>query len=120
MLYRLMFLVMLLLTSYAYTQQTTRIIEPQKENISSFAIVIDNETFQKTEKEVLEYRNAVEDDGLSTYILINDWKSPELIREEVIKLYEDESSRPHSLEPHRLFRLNKWQEADEKLERLNE
>jgi hypothetical protein len=38
----------------------------------------------------------------------------------LLKLYEDEWNRPRPLEPNRLFRINKWQEADEKLERINE
>jgi hypothetical protein len=38
----------------------------------------------------------------------------------LLKIYEDESNRPCPLEPNRLFRINKWQAADEKLERINE
>lgn len=63
-------------------------INPIKSHPSSFAIVIDKDTFDKTKDAVLAYRDAVELDGLSSFILVNDWKNPEDVKLELQKLYK--------------------------------
>ena len=84
---RMMFVLMIFIISNLLSQSSIRIIQPEKENPASFAVIIDRETFDKTENEVLAYRDAVESDGLSTYILINDWTSPDQIKSEIVDLY---------------------------------
>ncbi|MGE5401241.1 MAG: HEAT repeat domain-containing protein, partial [Ignavibacteriales bacterium] len=64
--------------------------KPTQDHPTSFAIVIDEETYHEAKDAVLAYRDAVENDGLSTYILINDWKNPDEIRSEIIKLYNQQ------------------------------
>lgn len=61
--------------------------KPNKEHATSFAIIVDEKTYDKTKDAILAYRDAVEDDGLSTYVLVDDWKSPDAIKEEILKLY---------------------------------
>ena len=63
------------------------VIKSQKQYESSFAIVIDKDTYNRIENAVTEYRNSIENDGLSVFILINEWKSPDEIKSELIKLY---------------------------------
>ncbi len=65
----------------------TRIYPPLKKSSSAFAIVIDTETLQKTEAAVMIYRDAVESDGLATYIVADNWETPDQVREEILKLY---------------------------------
>jgi hypothetical protein len=71
--------------------QNISLIKPTKKNASSFAIVIDNTTFDKISKSVYEYRDAVQNDGLSTYILKGDWTNPDLLRDNLKKLYKRDS-----------------------------
>ncbi|MCK4716616.1 MAG: HEAT repeat domain-containing protein, partial [Candidatus Marinimicrobia bacterium] len=63
-----------------------RIIQPVLKNPGHFAIIIDTESFQKTEKAVLAYRDAIESDGLSTFILINGWSNPMEVRKSIVEL----------------------------------
>lgn len=64
-----------------------RIIKPSISGKTSFAIFIDSLTFEKTSEAVIKYRNAIEKGNLPTFVLINNWKSPEEIKKEIIKLY---------------------------------
>jgi len=75
----------LLAFTSAYSQQ---IISPVKKHKSSFAIIIDRETFSKTDSAVFIYRDAVENDGLSVFILIKNWTNPDEIKAAVHKLYK--------------------------------
>ncbi|MDP4191230.1 MAG: HEAT repeat domain-containing protein [Bacteroidota bacterium] len=61
--------------------------KPRQEHATSFAIIIDKETYDNAENAVNAYRDAVENDGLSTYILISQWKTPDEIKAEILKLY---------------------------------
>ncbi|HCK98972.1 MAG TPA: HEAT repeat domain-containing protein, partial [Candidatus Marinimicrobia bacterium] len=63
-----------------------RIIQPVLKKPCHFAIIIDTESFQKIEKAVLAYRDAVEADGLSTFIYINNWSNPMEVRNTIIEL----------------------------------
>jgi hypothetical protein len=61
--------------------------KPVKKNPTSFAIIVDKVTYDRIGSAVDTYRDAVENDGLSAYILINNWKNPDEIRSEILKLY---------------------------------
>ena len=74
----------LILTSLLHAN--TKLIQPVQSHQSSFAIVIDSTSFSRTEEAVLAYRNSIEIDGLSTYILIADWKSADAVRSEIVRL----------------------------------
>ena len=52
---------------------------------TSFAIVVDTETYNRVNKAIDAYKKSIENDSLSTYILIDDWKQPDNIRAELIK-----------------------------------
>jgi hypothetical protein len=55
---------------------------------NSFAIVIDDVTYEKTHQAVEKYRRAVEHDGLKTYLLKNKWSCPQEIRDSLVALYK--------------------------------
>lgn len=60
---------------------------PAKKGLpTSFAIITDNATYQHTRPAMMRYRDAVEADGLSTYIVRDDWKSPSEVRQAIAEL----------------------------------
>lgn len=54
---------------------------------TSFAIVTDRATYDATRPAMLRYRDAVEADGLATYIIHDNWTSPTQVREAIKDLY---------------------------------
>lgn len=66
--------------------QDVRIVKPTSRHGNAFAIVIDAQTFEKTRTQVYDYRDALQEDGLRTYIISGDWTSPDQIRGELVKL----------------------------------
>lgn len=63
-------------------------IKQQKKNDNSFAIIVDDKTYENCKAAILKYRDAVENDGLSTFILIDKWETPEIVKSEIIRLYK--------------------------------
>ena len=63
--------------------QTVTVDKPTAKAGNDFAIVIDNVTYEHTAESVLAYRDALQDDGLSTWILRADWQSPDQVREQL-------------------------------------
>jgi len=57
------------------------------ENIRSFAVIIDQQTYNKTQDAVKAYAEALNKDGLKTELIVNDWKNPDQVKAEIIKLY---------------------------------
>ena len=64
-----------------------RIEKPRSRQATSFAIVIDDLTYDRCAEAVRLYRDALEKDGLSTYILSDRWETPDQVRSELRKLY---------------------------------
>ncbi len=64
-------------------------IEPplSKAHGTSFAIVIDKDTYARAREEVLAYRSSLEARGLAAYIVSDNWERPEQIRDVLKKLY---------------------------------
>lgn len=56
-------------------------------NPVAFAIITDNATYEATAGAMHNYRDAVEADGLSTYIVRDNWQSPTEVREALKDLY---------------------------------
>ncbi len=66
-----------------------RFIKPNHSAPSAFAIIVDKTTFQHTSAAILAYRDAVERDGLATWVVMDDWSDPEQIRTVAKKLYAE-------------------------------
>lgn len=64
-------------------------IRPKVKTSTAFAIVVDRQSYDKVRTAVEAYRDAIEKDGLATWILIDDWESPAEIRALLKELYED-------------------------------
>lgn len=67
--------------------------KPQQRHPTSFAIVVDRTTYEKTLPQLRAYRNALEADGLAAYILCDDWQTPEEVRAELYGLMRKTSRR---------------------------
>lgn len=65
-----------------------RIVCPGVKSPTTFAIFIDSRSYDAAAAEVDAYRAAVERDGLGTYLLIDEWQSPESVRSEIIRMTE--------------------------------
>ena len=74
--------------NYAGFGQLTE-IQPNKILPTSFAIIVDKETYNNCQTALMDYKNAVEEDGLSAYILANEWKNPDEVKKEILRLYND-------------------------------
>lgn len=87
---RLKYGLVLLIAAITILSGRTEIVRPVKHQKSSFGIIIDRESYLKTEAAVRGYQAAVEADGLATYLMIVDETSPEEIRHMIINLKEDD------------------------------
>jgi hypothetical protein len=63
---------------------------PTSQHPGAFAIVIDQASFDNTTHAVHQYRQMLESEELSTYILSGVWRNPEQVRGELLKLYESD------------------------------
>ncbi|MBQ8672885.1 MAG: HEAT repeat domain-containing protein [Bacteroides sp.] len=82
-------LIAALFMGWQASQAQTVVVKPTAEQATSFAIVTDNETYHQTENSLLRYRDAVEKDGLATYIIRGDWKNPTEVKEQIVKVYKE-------------------------------
>ena len=74
-----------------HAAQAQTIIKPTISSKTSFAIVVDASTFKKKKKEILDYKQAVEKSGLGTYVIYDNWTSPDAIKGQLQKLYNKKS-----------------------------
>lgn len=86
------FLIAILVASFAFTLKAQTILEPTVKTPTSFAIVIDSVSFAKTSEAVQSYKKVIESDNLGTYIIIDDWQSPDDIKTVLLKLYNNKKS----------------------------
>lgn len=87
--YKLMSAVIISMITTLSRGQT--IIEPgPMEGKTSFAIVTDMTTWQNCQSEILQYQQVLKTEHLRAYVLADNWKSPEHIRELLHKLYKEE------------------------------
>ncbi|WP_278966995.1 HEAT repeat domain-containing protein [Phocaeicola coprocola] len=82
-------MILLSLCVYSYAQQ---IIKPGVKTPTTFAIVVDSTSYENAKSALEAYKQSVEADGLGTYLLVHNWKSPEQIRELLIQLHSDRKS----------------------------
>ncbi|MBZ0200536.1 MAG: hypothetical protein K8H86_11765, partial [Ignavibacteriaceae bacterium] len=81
--YFLLFLIVLPGVNFAQVE----ILKPDVNQSTSFAIFADAKTFDNCKEAILNYKNAVEKDGLSAYVVYSDWKTPDDVKNEILKLY---------------------------------
>ncbi len=71
----------------AAAQEQQQRVAPTAATPTSFAIVVDAATWTVNEAPLRAYRDAVEADGLATWILVDDWRSPQTVREALHELH---------------------------------
>ena len=69
--------------------QAQTVVHPSIKTKTTFAIVVDQKSYDEAKSEIDAYRTSIEKEGLGTYLLIDDWKRPEPIREQLVKLHEN-------------------------------
>ena len=83
------FLILSTLTFSTVFTTAQEIIKPNVKTKTSFAIVVDNLTYQQTKEEIKAYQKSIEKDGLGTYIIQHNWKNPDEIKSILFQLYQD-------------------------------
>ena len=67
----------------------TTVIKPLVKQPTAFAIITDNQTYANTKDAMHQYKTAVEDDGLATYLISGDWQNPDQVKQIIIKTYQE-------------------------------
>ena len=70
-------------------QQT--IIGPESRVASSFAIFIDDKSYEACKDAVAAYKNLLEKEGLATYLLVAEWDGPEHVKYFLEKYYNEQA-----------------------------
>jgi len=78
-------LILLLLSLTSAGQHIEK--KPGRDRPTAFAILVDRQTFEGANESLQEYKAAIEADGLSAYLIADDWKRPEKVRETIAALY---------------------------------
>lgn len=55
---------------------------------SSFAIIVDKESYKEAKAELEAYAAAVEKQGLKTMIIVDEWQHPDSIKARILELYQ--------------------------------
>ena len=85
---KIMTIALALLSLIGAQAQNISLDKPVRRVGNDFAIVIDNTSYSRITGQVLAYRDALQDDGLSTWILRGDWQSPDQLRDQLKALYK--------------------------------
>lgn len=67
------------------------IIAPQNRVASSFAIFIDDKSYEACKDAVTAYKNLLEEEGLATYLLVAEWQNPEHVKYFLEKYYNEQA-----------------------------
>lgn len=79
------------LISIGFNGLAQKIEQPSILSKTRFAIVVDRTTYHLAKDEIEAYKRSIEDDGLGTYIVYDDWESPEEVRDVLHQLYRDKN-----------------------------
>ena len=87
---RILFLVFSIMLCLRLEAQQT-IIAPKQMVKSSFAIFVDQDTYNACKEEIEMYRDVLQREGLAPYILSAKWESPEHIKFFLMKYYKEQA-----------------------------
>lgn len=77
-----------MLCSMLSLQAQTFVKPAMKVKDTSFAVITDEGTYQACEAELKAYQETLEKEGLPTFIVYNEWKTPEDVKKVIAKLYK--------------------------------
>jgi hypothetical protein len=66
-----------------------QLIKPSVKTPTSFAIFIDQKSYDRVADAVKAYRNSIEADHLGTYLVVDDWQNPEAIKKLIVEWHSD-------------------------------
>lgn len=66
-------------------------IKPTIKSKTTFAIVVDTDSYEYAKNEIEAYKEVIEADQLGVYILVDNWTHPEQIRKELIQLHQEKT-----------------------------
>jgi len=69
------------------------VLPPNIQTKTSFAVIIDTDTYRACQIQVLAYRDMLVGEGLGAWILADNWQNPQAVKDELFALYKN-----HSLE----------------------
>lgn len=58
---------------------------------NSFAVIVDNGTYNYCKENIQKYKALLEKEGLATYVIYEDWTSPEQVKEYLTSLYKSDN-----------------------------
>lgn len=79
--YKIIAFALLILTLNACTQKTKK----------GVAIVIDKENYEKVQTEIEAYKNVLEEEGLTTYLLVKNYPKPDSLKNDLLALYNSKN-----------------------------
>lgn len=86
-------LLLIQFSAFASSRETSiEVTGPAGRHNTSFAIVIDRQTFDQTAPAVMAYSRMLEQEKLSVYVVVGDWQRPCEVRQELRKLYQGKPS----------------------------
>ena len=77
-----------MLCSMLSLQAQTFVKPAMKVKDTSFAVITDEGTYRACEAELKAYQETLEKEGLPTFIVYNEWKTPEDVKKAIAKLYK--------------------------------
>ncbi len=77
MIKKIIYLAFLFATGRKCTNNSHKAIGQATYRFFFFAIITDNQTYANTKDAMHQYKTAVEDDGLATYLISGDWQNPD-------------------------------------------
>lgn len=77
-----------MLCSMLSLQAQTFVKPAMKVKDTSFAVITDEGTYRACEAELKAYQATLEKEGLATFIVYNEWKTPEDVKKAIAKLYK--------------------------------
>jgi len=60
--------------------------KPTTKGATSFAVIVDAETYKRIGKAVDAYRESIEKDGLPSYLVVDEWRSADAVRDAILSL----------------------------------
>ena len=69
--------------------QAQEIIKPGIKAKTSFAIIVDQQTFNAAQNEIIAYQKSIENDGLAAFVIHDNWRNPQEIKDILQNMYQD-------------------------------
>ncbi|MDD3201411.1 MAG: HEAT repeat domain-containing protein [Bacteroidales bacterium] len=76
----------ILIAGNSFAASKVNIVKCNPKAATSFAIFVDNATYNACKAEIDAYRDVLQAEGLGTYILSSDWNTPEEVKAQIVKL----------------------------------